>query len=160
MGVDSGAVIKTLNKTCLNSLQSAAGLCLSHTNYSVEIEHWLIKLAELHDTDLTRIFRHFEVNASHLQRDLTKAIDRLKTGNARTPTLSPSIDHWIRAAWESGDAWLKACAVHVSRHVPDLTPNAFAVQRDESPVVRAEVEARFRDHGPARLPAIEARTPA
>jgi len=67
---------------------------------------------------------------------------------------------WIRAAWESGDAWLKACAVHVSRHAPELTRNAFAVERDESPVVRAEVEARFRDEGPARLPAVEARTPA
>jgi HEAT repeat protein len=29
---------------------------------------------------------------------------------------------WIRAACESGDAWLKACAMHASRHVPELTP--------------------------------------
>lgn len=99
MGVDSGAVIKTLNKTCVNSLQAAAGLCLSRTNYSVEVEHWLLKLTEEHDTDLARIFRHFEVNTSHLQRDLTKALDRLKTGNARTPTLSPAIDELIRSAW-------------------------------------------------------------
>lgn len=99
MGVDSGAVIKTLNKTCVNSLQAAAGLCLSRTNYSVEVEHWLVKLAEAADTDLSRIFRHFEVDGSHLQRDLTRALDRLKTGNARTPTLSPLIDQWIRSAW-------------------------------------------------------------
>src|SRR4051794_31501001 len=99
MGVDSGSVIKTLNKTCLSALQAAAGLCLSRTNYSVEVEHWLSKLAEPADTDLARIFRHFEVDASHLQRDLTRAIDRLKTGNARTPTLSPTIDQWVRAAW-------------------------------------------------------------
>src|SRR4051794_7062028 len=108
MAVDSGAVIKTLNKSCLASLQSAAGLCLSHTNYSVEIEHWLIKLAELHDTDLTRIFRHFEVNASHLQRDLTKAVDRLKTGNNRTPTLSQQIEQLIRSAWVYGSVQYKA----------------------------------------------------
>ncbi|AGA26731.1 type VI secretion system ATPase TssH [Singulisphaera acidiphila] len=99
MGVDSGAVIKTLNKTCVNSLQAAAGLCLSRTNYSVEVEHWLLKLTEVHDSDLARVFRHFEVNTSHLQRDLTKALDRLKTGNARTPMLSPSIDELIRSAW-------------------------------------------------------------
>ena len=47
MGVDSGALIKTLNKTCVNALQGAAGLCLSRTNPSVEIEHWLAKLVEL-----------------------------------------------------------------------------------------------------------------
>ena len=41
MGLESGAVIKKLNKTCLNALQAAAGLCLSRTNHSVEVEHWL-----------------------------------------------------------------------------------------------------------------------
>ena len=46
MGVDSGALIKTLNTTCLNALQAAAGLCLSRTNPSVEVEHWLVKLVE------------------------------------------------------------------------------------------------------------------
>ena len=53
MGVDSAALIKTLNKTCLDALQAAAGLCLSRTNYNVEIEHWLLKLSEVPDTDLT-----------------------------------------------------------------------------------------------------------
>jgi type VI secretion system protein VasG len=38
MGLDSGALIKTLNKSCLDALQAAAGLCLSRTNASVEIE--------------------------------------------------------------------------------------------------------------------------
>jgi len=99
MGVDSGAVIKALNKTCVNALQAAAGLCLSRTNYSVEIEHWLFKLTEVNDTDLSRIFRHFEIDSSRLQRDLTRALDRLKTGNARTPSLSPSIDQLVRSAW-------------------------------------------------------------
>jgi hypothetical protein len=28
MGVDSAALIKTLNPNCLNALQAAAGLCL------------------------------------------------------------------------------------------------------------------------------------
>ena len=99
MGVDSAALVKTLNKTCLNALQSAAGLCLSRSNPSVEVEHWLVKLVELPDSDLTRIFRQFEVNSSHLLRDLTKVIDGFRTGNQRTPSLSLKIDQLIRAAW-------------------------------------------------------------
>ncbi len=99
MGVDSAALIKTLNKTCLNALQSAAGLCLSRTNPSVEVEHWLLKLVELPDSDLTRIFRNFEVDTSHLHRDLTRVIDGFRTGNQRTPTLSLKIDQLVRAAW-------------------------------------------------------------
>ena len=99
MGVDSAALVKTLNKTCLNALQSAAGLCLSRTNPSVEVEHWLVKLTELPESDLTRIFRQFEVNTSHLLRDLTRVIDGFRTGNQRTPSLSLKIDQLIRAAW-------------------------------------------------------------
>ena len=99
MSVDSRAVIKTLNKTCLNALEGAAGLCLSRTNPAVEIEHWLIKLIELPDSDLTRIFRQFEVNTSQLLRDLTRVIDGFKTGNQRTPTLSHQIDRLVRNAW-------------------------------------------------------------
>ena len=82
MGLDPGALIKTLNKTCLDALQAAAGLCLSRTNPSVEVEHWLVKLVEAPDTDLPRIFRHFEVDPSRLRRDLTRAIDGFRTGNA------------------------------------------------------------------------------
>ena len=99
MAVDSAALIKVLNKTCLNALQSAAGLCLSRTNASVEIEHWLVKLVEQSDTDLNKIFRQFEINPSVVLRDLTKVLDGFRTGNQRKPTLSLSIDRLIQAAW-------------------------------------------------------------
>ncbi|MDX2035604.1 MAG: type VI secretion system ATPase TssH [Isosphaeraceae bacterium] len=99
MPLDSGALIKKLNKSCLDALQGAAGLCLSRTNYSVELEHWLTKLMEVQGGDLARIFKQFEVDPSAVLRELTKAIDGLKTGNGRTPTLSPQIDAAIREAW-------------------------------------------------------------
>jgi len=99
MGLDSGTLIKRLDKTCLDALQGAAGLCLSRANPSVEVEHWLLKLAEAKDTDLTRIFRQFEVDPARLQANLNRTIDRFRTGHARTPTLSTQVDHLIREAW-------------------------------------------------------------
>jgi type VI secretion system protein VasG len=99
MGLDTGALIKKLNKTCLDALQAGAGLCLSRTNHSVEVEHWLFKLSEAADADLSRIFRHFEVDPSRLQADLTRAIDRFKTGHARTPALSTTVEDLLREAW-------------------------------------------------------------
>ncbi len=99
MGIDSGALVKTLNTTCLNSLQSAAGLCLSRSNHSVEVEHWLLKLAEQPEGDLKRVFKEFDVEPSRLIRDLTHAIDGFRTGNQRTPTLSPQVDQLLRNAW-------------------------------------------------------------
>jgi type VI secretion system protein VasG len=99
MGIDSAVLIKTLNTTCVSALQAAAGLCLSRTNPSVEVEHWLVKLVEPANTDLAPIFRQFEVDSSRLLRDLTRVIDQFRTGNERTPTLSLKIDQLIREAW-------------------------------------------------------------
>lgn len=93
------SLVGRLNDTCRRGLESAAGLCLSRTNYNVEIEHWLLKLMEAADTDLAALFRFYEVDTSRLSRDLTGVIDRLKTGNARPPGLSPHVVSLIREAW-------------------------------------------------------------
>ena len=99
MNVNLKSLIDRLNETTRTALEAAAGLCLSRTNYDVEIEHLLLKLLDAEDTDALRIFRKFEVNDSHLRRDLAAALDRLKTGNARTPALSPQIPKLIERAW-------------------------------------------------------------
>jgi type VI secretion system protein VasG len=99
MGVNLKSLIARLNPTCHSALEGAAGLCLSRTNYDVEPEHFLLKLIERADTDLAAIFRRFEINQSRITRDLTTALDRLKTGNARTPGLSPRLPQWIEEAW-------------------------------------------------------------
>ncbi len=99
MPLESAALIKTLNKTCVDALQAAAGLCVSRTNYNVEVEHWLLKLVEAPNTDLARIFPQCEVDTSKLLRDLTRVIDGFKTGNARTPSLAPPIEVMVREAW-------------------------------------------------------------
>ena len=92
MGLDPGALIHKLNKTCHNGLESAAGFCLARTNPSVEVEHWLLKLLDTPNTDLTHLFRQFEVDSSRLQKDLTAAVEGFRRGNSRTPTLSDSVD--------------------------------------------------------------------
>jgi type VI secretion system protein VasG len=99
MGLNTSALIKKLDKTCLDALQAGAGLCLSRTNPSVEAEHWLLKLSEAADADVARVFRQFEVDPARVQAELTRAIDRFKTGHARTPTLSTTIDELLREAW-------------------------------------------------------------
>ena len=93
------SLVGKLNETCRKALESAAGLCLSQTHYEVDVEHFLIKLLEMPDTDLQKIFRHFEVNETRLTNDLTKALDGFKRGNARNPALSPNIPSMIQDAW-------------------------------------------------------------
>ena len=85
MKVNLKALIGRLNDPCRSALEGAAGLCLSRTNYDVEIEHLLLKLMEAADSDLARILRQYEIDPSRLSKDITRALDRLKTGNSRTP---------------------------------------------------------------------------
>ncbi len=92
-------LIGKLNPTCHQGLEEAAGLCVAQTNYAVEIEHLLLKLLEGSDTDLHRLLRYYEISATDLETELTQAIDRLKRGNTRTPSLSPHILSLLQEAW-------------------------------------------------------------
>ncbi|MBL8181470.1 MAG: AAA family ATPase, partial [Blastocatellia bacterium] len=99
MNVNLKSLVARLNDTCREALESAAGLCLSRTNYDIEIEHILAKLLEQDDTDLHKICSHYEVNIDRLSKDVNDALDRLKTGNTRTPGLSDRLPRWIQDAW-------------------------------------------------------------
>ena len=99
MNVSLQSLIGKLDEQCRSALEAAAGLCLARTNYEVDIEHLLLKLLELPDSDVGPILRRYEIDASRLSRDLTRALDRLKTGNARTPALSPHLPRLIQEAW-------------------------------------------------------------
>ncbi|HSB71545.1 MAG TPA: type VI secretion system ATPase TssH [Candidatus Methylomirabilis sp.] len=93
------SLIGKLNATCRSALESAAGLCLSHTHYEVDLEHFLVKLLETQNTDAQKILRHFEINEGRVVADLTRAMEGFQSGNARTPALSPRIPKLIREAW-------------------------------------------------------------
>lgn len=99
MNVNLKSLVGRLNDTCRGALEGAAGLCLSRTNYDVEIEHILAKLLDEDDTDIHKIARHYEVNIDRLSKDVSTALDRLKTGNSRTPGLSDSLPSWFQNAW-------------------------------------------------------------
>jgi type VI secretion system protein VasG len=107
------SLIARLDDTCRNALQGAAGLCLSRTNYEVDVEHLLLKLLEVTNTDLEHILRHYEVNPGRLANDVTRALDKLKTGNARTPDFSPHLPRLFQQAWllasiEYGEARIRS----------------------------------------------------
>jgi type VI secretion system protein VasG len=99
MNVSLQSLIGKLDDLCRSALEAAAGLCLTRSNYDVDIEHLFMKLVEAPDSDLAAILHHFGVDSSRLTGDLTRALDRLKTGNARTPALSPRLPRLIQEAW-------------------------------------------------------------
>src|SRR5271163_1388305 len=95
-------LIGKLNDTTRNTLEAAAGFCLARTHYDIELEHFLLKLLDATDSDLPRILKQFGVDKSRLTGDLTRSLDKLKSGNARTPAFSPSLTDMLSDAWTVG----------------------------------------------------------
>jgi type VI secretion system protein VasG len=95
-------LIGKLNDTTRNTLEAAAGFCLARTHYDIEVEHFLLKLLDVTDSDFPRILKQFGVDKSRLTGDLTRSLDKLKSGNARTPAFSPTLTDMLSDAWTIG----------------------------------------------------------
>jgi type VI secretion system protein VasG len=102
MSVNLRSLIGKLNDMTRNAVEAAAGLCVSRTNYDIEVEHYLLKLLDQPDGDMARIVRHFGVDTSRFTGELTRSLDKLKRGNARTPAFSPSLLNVMKEAWAIG----------------------------------------------------------
>ncbi len=102
MNVNLKSLIGKMNDTTRSSLEAAAGLCLSRTHYDIEIEHFLLKLLDRQDSDLAHILKHFGIDKSRFTTELNRALDKLKTGNARTPSFSPHLGKLFTTAWTIG----------------------------------------------------------
>jgi type VI secretion system protein VasG len=97
--IDLKLLVSRLDDVCRNALESAAGLTLSRTHYNVELEHWLVRLLDVGRSDVALTLRHFGVQSDRLTEELTAALDRMKTGNGRAPSLSPDLVDVIKEAW-------------------------------------------------------------
>jgi type VI secretion system protein VasG len=102
MRLNDRSLIGKLNDSARRALESALGLSLSRTHYDVEIEHYLMKLLDSSDGDFAFIARHFGIDKSRLAAELTRSLDKLKTGNARTPAVSPTVRDMMVKAWTLG----------------------------------------------------------
>ncbi len=93
------SLIGKLNDTTRRSLESAAGLCLSRTHYHVEIEHLLLKLVGETDSDIPLLLRHFGIDVVRFQSVIEGILDKMRTGNGRSPSLSNQTVELLKDAW-------------------------------------------------------------
>lgn len=93
---------KKLNKPCRKALETAGGLCLAREQYNVEVEHYLLALLDIPNSDLRRILQYYAVDRTILEQDVTRILNRLKTGNVRPPRLSSGLLRLMNQAWLIG----------------------------------------------------------
>lgn len=97
--VNLKALVERMNPNLKLALDNAAGLCLSKSHYSIEVEHWLQKILEQADTDLGKMLEEFGLNHAKVLRELTASLDKFKSGNTRTPGLSQTVQDALKYAW-------------------------------------------------------------
>ena len=125
--------------------EAAAGLCLSRTHYDIEIEHYVTKLLDSSAADFGRIAQHFGIDKSRLAAELNRSLDKLKSGNARTPRVSPTVIKMLTEAWTIGSIDFSAGQVRTGFTILALVTN------DELSRLMREISREFQKIQPEVL---------
>src|SRR5580700_938711 len=128
MNMNLKSLIGKMNDSTRGAMEASAGLCLARTHYDIEIEHYLTKLLDSSDNDAAAIFKHFEIDPSRFTGELARSLDRLKTGNARTPALSPTLIKMLSEAWTLGSIDYGAGQVRTGFTILALATNGELVR--------------------------------
>ena len=111
MATDLQVLVEKLSQTSKGHLEKAAQVCLSHTNFTIELEHILYSLNEDDQTDFHVILKYYGIPQAKVKKQLDEAIEKLKRGNERTPALSQHILTLLEAAWMASTLTLKEAEV-------------------------------------------------
>lgn len=160
MKIELKALIEKLNPVCRRAVERAAEFCVSQTNYNVEVEHLLKALLEMRDSDFHSVLRHFRVDESKLEGELTAGIDKFKRGNTRTPAFSPEVVRLLESAWSVSTLLLGAGRIRsgavvlaavtnpsVRGSLQDTAPSLIGINREKLEEALPELAA----HSPEAL---------
>src|SRR5690606_12500118 len=84
------------------AIEGATVFCKLRGNPYVELQHWLQQILNLPDSDLHRIAKQYELDASALVADLTASLDRLPRGATAITDLSTIIENAVERGWVYG----------------------------------------------------------
>ncbi len=100
--ISRAALFGKLNPLLYKAIEGATVFCKLRGNPYVELVHWLHQILSTSDSDLHRIIRHFQLDASKLAADLTRALDRLPRGATAISDLSEHISDSVERGWVYG----------------------------------------------------------
>ncbi|MBS3045808.1 type VI secretion system ATPase TssH [Enterobacter mori] len=95
-------LLRRLNPYCARAMEGAASLCQTRAHAEILPEHWLLKLLEQGEGDMTVLARRYEWDMDAIWQDLLAFLDTLPRSVRSRPQLSDSIQSLMQ------DAWLRA----------------------------------------------------
>lgn len=97
--ISRSALFGKLNKLAYRGIESATVFCKLRGNPYVELVHWIHQILQLQDSDLHRVIKQFNINPSHLVRDVTDALDRLPRGSTSISDISSNVEEAVERGW-------------------------------------------------------------
>lgn len=92
-------LLRRLNPYCARAMEGAASLCQTRAHAEILPEHWLLKLLEQGEGDLTVLARRYEWDMDALWQDLLAWLDNLSRSVRSRPQLSDNIQSLLQEAW-------------------------------------------------------------
>ena len=97
--ISRSALFGKLNPLAYKAIEGATVFCKLRGNPYVELVHWIQQILQTPDSDVHRMVRHFEIDASRLARDVTEALDRLPRGATSISDFSPHVESAVERGW-------------------------------------------------------------
>ncbi|WP_312212403.1 type VI secretion system ATPase TssH [Pseudescherichia sp.] len=95
----SAVLLRRLNPYCARALEGAASLCQTRAHAEITPEHWLLKLLEQGEGDITVLARRYEWDMEGIWQALLTYLERLPRSVRHRPTLAESLEQLLKQAW-------------------------------------------------------------
>ena len=92
-------LLRRLNPYCASAMEGAASLCQTRAHAEILPEHWLLKLLEQGEGDLTVLARRYEWDMDAIWQDLLGWLDKQPRSVRHRPQLSDAIQSLLQEAW-------------------------------------------------------------
>ena len=130
----SAVLLRRLNPYCARALEGAASLCQTRAHAEILPEHWVLKLLEQGEGDLTVLARRYEWDMDAIWQDLLAYLDHLPRSVRGRPQLSDSLESLLKQAW--------LCAsLEGNEQIRGAHLLAAMIDRPQSPALRLQIMA-------------------
>lgn len=140
--VEPRALLKKLSPICTQAFEGAAARCISARHYEVTVEHALLSLLDMDQSDIRVVLAHYGIDAELVRATVARYVGELRSGNAGKPVFSSLLFEWVQDAWlysateldaasiRSGALLVRLCQAS-SRYLPFELAALQGVDREE-----------------------------
>ncbi|WP_319738844.1 type VI secretion system ATPase TssH [Cronobacter sakazakii] len=166
----SAVLLRRLNPYCARALEGAASLCQARAHAEILPEHWVLKLFEQGEGDLTVLARRYEWDMDAIWQDLLAYLDRLPRSVKGRPQLSDNLESLLKQSWliaslENGEEIRSSHLLAAMIEMPALLScdglwPLLTVGRSQLERLRGLLDAQSDERPEAQQEALLSRAPA